>query len=233
LLVAGERGQDQPTAWRIVTRDSEQPGRFREFVVQNGKVVDERFLRPDERPPAAQAALATRRVRVDSKQVFVKADAAARKALVGFDSLDYELRTKEFSTDPVWVVRLNDQDGTVVGELAISCDNGAILRSSWFEPDRRTNGPASAVARRDPDGDPQSRVRVESSKPSSPQSSGETAKQTHAVWDRTVEGFHAGREFIHESWRKATGSVREAFTRWRQPGRSNESWDDGVYDSAD
>jgi hypothetical protein len=230
VRVVGERGQDQPAAWRIVARDLTQPGRFREYVVQNSRVIDERFLRPEEQPEVGRAALATRRLRVDSKQAFAKADAAARKALVGFDSLDYELRNKEFSAEPVWVVRLNDQAGKVVGELAIACDSGAVLRSAWFEADRPESGAEPAIVKRGSSGgaEPSKRVSVESS---SPHETGGFVKQTHAVWDRTVDGFHNGREFIHDGWRRASSSVRGVFTRWRQGGRSDEAWADGVYDS--
>ena len=87
-------------------------------------------FRPRTVPGVSRAPL-VKRVKFDSTAAFAAADKAAKKALIGFDSLDYELRNKELSQDPVWLVRLRGAGGATAGELIISAESGAVLRKRY------------------------------------------------------------------------------------------------------
>ncbi len=132
VQVIGIRGVDQPPVWRILARDPYRKGVVRDFTVQNGQVVNDQFVPPAylgrvPEVPIARAALST-----DSNRAFIIADRAASTAKVGFDSLDYEARASDPATGPIWIVRLNDQRGLVVGEVLIQGNSGTVLRQQWF-----------------------------------------------------------------------------------------------------
>lgn len=77
--------------------------------------------------------------------VFATVDKAAKKALVGFDSINYQLRAKELSNEPVWSVSLIDQFGQTVGTLIVSAESGAVLSRTWYDvPQQPANGQAYA-----------------------------------------------------------------------------------------
>jgi len=138
VFLSGRRGAEQPVMWRLVARDPAFAGYYREYQVQGGRVISESAVPAAESASYVTAPLVRRTLRVDSPVVFWRADTEAKKALIGFDAVDYELRNAEFSTKPVWVVRLIGPRGAVVGELVVSAETGTVLRRTWFEAGRRT-----------------------------------------------------------------------------------------------
>ncbi|MGI8603104.1 MAG: hypothetical protein ACR2OZ_08895 [Verrucomicrobiales bacterium] len=215
VLVAGERGQDQPVEWRIVARDPESRGRFLEFAVRNGHVIEEHLLTPDEVAKISRAPLAQKRVRIDSRQLFALADKAAKKAHIGFDNLDYELRNREFSQEPIWSVRLNDSGGEMVGELAVAADSGAILRRMWSQNGRGDATPLLAshgrVRHQGTAAGPSPRpVRGETV--SSPESGG-LREQANLVWERTRDGIQHGHDLLRSNVKRASDGLRGLFGR--------------------
>jgi hypothetical protein len=145
ISLSGERGAEQPAAWRLVARDPAFPGRFREYMVKGGRVASEHAVPAAESTSYATAPLVRNKVKIDSPVVFWRAHTEAKKALVGFDTVNYELRNAEFSTTPVWVVGLQNAAGTRVGELAVSAESGHVLRRTWFEAGLQTAQRPGAV----------------------------------------------------------------------------------------
>jgi hypothetical protein len=219
VTVAGERGQDQPRAWRIVARDTTYPGRYLEFVMRDGRIIEEKALTAAQAATQRAAPLATRRVRIDSKQVFATADAEAKAALIGFDCLDYELRNKEFSQDPIWYVRLMSENGDAVGELVVAADTGTVLRRAWSDPPQSSS--ASAAAGRS------HRGHVGSAQPDSAGWRGRAL----GAWERARDGFQTGREAIQSNFRKVTGNIRGVFHRSPNGRPEPKRWEEGVYDA--
>lgn len=138
VSLTGRRGSEQPAEWRLVARDPAFAGHFREYVVKGGRVASEHAMPTAESGSYATAPLVRSKVKIDSAIVFWRAHTEAKKALVGFDNVDYELRNAEFSTKPVWVVSLKNRTGGPVGEVAVSAESGQVLRRTWFEAGRQT-----------------------------------------------------------------------------------------------
>ena len=220
--VAGVRGQDQPMAWQIVTRDPEYRGALREHVVQCSGIVLERVLPPSDRNAAPHATFAQRAVKVDSKMAFAAADKAAKKALVGFDSINYQLRAKELSNEPVWSVNLIDQFGQTVGNLIVSASTGTVLSRTWYDvPAQPANGQAYAN-----NGQPQpGRGAVYAN--NQPQSDSTMQR----VWEKTRYGFEQGREVVKENVVRAGATVRDWWNSAVHGESQQGSWQNGQYDS--
>jgi hypothetical protein len=223
VLVSGSQGQDQPAAWRVIARDPEFAGRFREYTIQKGRVVQAGPLPAQEAGNLSRAPIVSKRIKVDSTMAFAAADRAAKEALVGFDSLDYELRNKELSQDPVWVVRLTDANGAAAGELIISAESGVVLRKTWYETGRRQPESTATLAAK-----PQGTGSV--GQPTA-NAFGQTAQH---LWDGTRHGIEQGKEVVKTGFQRAGTSVRGWFDRLRGEESTNNSgaWEDGVYDSS-
>ncbi len=147
VLLSGRLGAEQPAVWRLVARHPAHAGHFLEYQVQGGRVISESAVPTTESVTYARAPLTRTKLRVDSPVVFWRADTEAKKARIGFDAVDYTLRNAEFSTKPVWVVRLIGQRGATVGELAVSAETGNVLRRTWFEAGRQDRPPPAPPAR--------------------------------------------------------------------------------------
>jgi hypothetical protein len=82
-----------------------------------------------EREPAGLFDLA--KVEVDCAGAFRIADREAGTAMVGFDLIDYRLRCREFSDEPVWILTLRTKDGEQKGSVILSAKSGKVLRTIW------------------------------------------------------------------------------------------------------
>lgn len=190
VSMSGRRGGEQPTEWRVVARDPAFAGQFREFRVKDGRVVSEHAVPAAESGSYRTAPLARGRVKIDSPVVFWRAHTEAKKALVGFDTVDYQLRNAEFSSQPVWVVGLTNQSGAKVGELAVSAESGNVLRRAWYEAGRQTAPPAGTVSQ-------SQRARTTAVLE-------ETAQQ---AWQGTRTGWNHGKKAVRTGFSKASTSV--------------------------
>ncbi len=133
----GEKGVPQPEEWELMAFNKRAPRLLHWFSVNDRRVKDEG---EDEeyypkRPPLGYVSIND--VRVDSKAAFTIAEAEASKAQMGFDSLNYLLRIREFSREPIWRVELIDADRMLVGQVYISAENGEVLRTIWIFRDER------------------------------------------------------------------------------------------------
>jgi hypothetical protein len=77
------------------------------------------------------------KVTVDSLAAFKAADREAGIARIGFDFIDYRLRCREFSDDPIWDLTLRTADGVALGTVSISNKTGRVLRTVWMRPAAR------------------------------------------------------------------------------------------------
>lgn len=132
VQMVGIRGQHQPSEWRIVLRDKDQPGVFHLYMVQGKQVVRTERVEKDYRGEVPEEAVRFQDLRIDSNRVFMIADREARLAKIGFDSVNYELRCPEFSDQPVWFVDLRDVRGGTVGRIFLSATTGEVLNRIWF-----------------------------------------------------------------------------------------------------
>ena len=128
----GRRGQSQPREWWIVVHDDRAPYRLRTMWVGDVRATDEGEnddFYPDELPVGFAS---TKKLKLDSPAAFEILLAEAERAKVGFDSVDYKLRSMEFGDEPVWSLTARDRSGRVAGRIVISAFDGAVFRTVWY-----------------------------------------------------------------------------------------------------
>lgn len=191
VSLTGRRGAEQPAAWILVARDTSFPGRFRAYTVSGGRITAEVALPASESAAYASTPLDRTKLKVDSPVVFWRAHTEAEKALLGFDTVDYELRNAEFSSTPVWVVKLHDRAGGKIGELAVSAESGQVLRRAWSEAARPTSKRRGAI----------SQPRRITTPAAAPQP---TAQHT---WEETRSSLNQGTKVVKSGLGKASTTV--------------------------
>ncbi|MGC1480739.1 MAG: hypothetical protein WA771_09565 [Chthoniobacterales bacterium] len=133
----GEGGDPQPQTWTIVMIDPSARTGIREFVVSRGRIQSERtpvrgYDGLNRLPP-----INFTRLNLDSDGAFSLAEKEATREKVGFNSIDYTLRTQVSSGSPIWVVRLFDYMGAPVGTVEVSAETGKVAKSLRLDPDAR------------------------------------------------------------------------------------------------
>ena len=131
VAITGVDGQHQPKDWHLFAFDLKQPNLISHFVVRGGKIVHAAKLDAERSKAWAAPVLSWGEVKITSEAAFKLADAAARTATVGFDSLDYRLMNDRTSGRPVYQLELKDAGKRVVGNLKIDAINGRFLDQSW------------------------------------------------------------------------------------------------------
>ncbi len=130
-------GVPQPSDWQVLAYDQRAPRLLYRFWAGGGRAgdggIDEQRY-PDDVPFGYFTAS---QIGVDSVAAFTIAEGEARKAKMAFDSCDYLLRLREYSTEPVWRLELLDATRRLVGKLYISAGNGEVLRTVWVYRDQR------------------------------------------------------------------------------------------------
>lgn len=141
----GVRGVPEPAEWQIWVWDERTRMMVRKFRAGRGRATNEGSS--EEYYPARSPFGFVRNddLKLDSKAAFVIAEAEARKAKMGFDSLNYSLRCREFSREPIWTLELIDTAGQIVGKVYISGSTGEVLRTVWIY--RGTRGRAGGLPR--------------------------------------------------------------------------------------
>lgn len=223
VQVRGAEGQDQPEVWEIIAREP-RSGRLVSHRISGGRLEQERWLEPAEALALNGRPLNEKFLRVDSTNAFAAADAAARKAQVGFDSIDYELRNRELSQEPIWNLTLNDRRGQPVGEITLAARTGAVLKSVW------TGAPAPAVVRNSlPAAGPAAGARGATPAPAS--AGGDEG--VGAALERARQSLQQGRDSVRQGLVRGRDYLRDAFQRWRgaEPSSSGSDWEEGYYDS--
>lgn len=128
----GYDGIPEPAEWEVVVHDPGTRYLTREYWVGDRDATNEgpsdEFF-PDRSP---FGYFRVTELKLDSKAAFTIAEGEARKARLGFDKLNYFLRCREFSREPVWTLELVDAGGDLVGKVYISGDTGEVLRTVWI-----------------------------------------------------------------------------------------------------
>lgn len=130
-------GVPQPTDWQILAYDQRAPRLLYRFWAGGGRAGDggiDDVRYPDDVPVGFFGAS---QISVDSVAAFTIAEGEARKAKMAFDSCDYLLRLREYSTELVWRLELLDASRRLVGKLYISGNTGEVLRTIWVYRDQR------------------------------------------------------------------------------------------------
>lgn len=124
LEVRGRGGAPQPAIWKITLDDPKARGGIREYEVQGGKIIGERTPAGGKVGTPMNFA----QLNLDSEGVFTIANQEAQKAVIPFDHVDYLLKSGPGGT-PVWELTLFEGKTDRVGELEVSADSGAVLRT--------------------------------------------------------------------------------------------------------
>jgi hypothetical protein len=143
IEVEGRGGVPQPVVWRIVLDDPTATGGVRELDVDNGKIVAEHTPVKAYSGSTAGALIDFKKLNLDSAGAFTVAEKEAQKAHIGFDTVDYTLRTGDGpDANPVWVIHMMDESRHSVGDLTVAADSGAIVASSLsgIQPPAYANG---------------------------------------------------------------------------------------------
>ncbi len=133
----GRSGVPQPADWELLSYDERMPRLLYRFWATAGRVVDGG---PDEERYPLNIPVGyfgMNQVGVDSVAAFTIAEGEARKARMSFDSCDYLLRVREYSTEPIWRLELFDARQQIVGKIYISATSGVVRRTVWIYRDDR------------------------------------------------------------------------------------------------
>lgn len=133
VALRGTDGVSQPEEWEAVVFDENSPYNLRYYWVnRKGETSDEGPA--DEfyptKPP--DGFVHPKDLKVDSMAAFTIAESEARKARVGFDHLNYLLKAREFSREPIWKLELIDANKRLAGTIFLSGETGEVLRTIWI-----------------------------------------------------------------------------------------------------
>lgn len=128
----GDGGQPQPTEWWFTVHNKTSKYLMHTFWVGMDRITDEGDSGEyyPKNPPSGFFNPA--RLKLDSSDAFTIAETAAKKAGIGFDWVDYRLRCREFSNEPVWILKMYDKWRQLAGSVAISAHTGTVLRTIWI-----------------------------------------------------------------------------------------------------
>ena len=125
----GARGQAQPTEWELIVYDPSSDYLLREFWIGDSRATDE-GVNYDYYPKNQPAGFINpAKLKYGSVHAFKVLDREAARAKLGFDSIDYHLRCREFSDEPIWTLKAKDIDGHQVARLDLSGFTGQVLRT--------------------------------------------------------------------------------------------------------
>jgi len=130
--VEGIKGTPQPVRWTFMAADAGSKTGLKQIVANANGAADRGALE-NGYPEAIPAGFFNwTQVRVDSDAAFAIADKEARQARIGFDAVNYLLRPKEGSPEPVWTLMLIDTAKRLVGRIEISAGSGEVVRRIWL-----------------------------------------------------------------------------------------------------
>lgn len=131
------KGIPQPTDWQILAYDDRAPRLLYNFVAGNGRAGDAGLDETRYPGDVPVGYFSPNQIAVDSVAAFTVVEGEARKARVSFDSCDYMLRCRDFSTEPVWRLELFDASNAIVGKIYLSANTAQVLRTVWIYRDQR------------------------------------------------------------------------------------------------
>ncbi len=128
----GTRGQSQPREWTIIVNDERSQRRLRTVVVAGDRIRDagETLDYYPDNLPIGFASSA--KIKIDSVKAFNILIKEARAARIGFDYIDYKLRSLEFGDEPVWVLSAMNAKGILLGQVILSAFDANVFRTVWY-----------------------------------------------------------------------------------------------------
>jgi len=129
----GVGGVPQPLEWHILAYEPGSNWLLRRYWSAEGRAGDNGpdVSRYPEDVPVGFFSM--NKLGVDSVAAFTIAEAEARRARMGFDSCNYLLRVREYSSEPIWRLELIDVNDQLVGKVYVSGQNGEVLRTVWVD----------------------------------------------------------------------------------------------------
>ena len=128
----GLRGQSQPREWTVVVNDERSQLRLRTVRVSVEKSINEgessKFY-PNNLPTGFASS---DKIKIDSTKAFQVLIKEARAAKIGFDYVDYKLRSLEFGDEPIWVLSAMNGKGILLGQVVMSAYDANIFRTVWY-----------------------------------------------------------------------------------------------------
>jgi hypothetical protein len=106
---------------------------LRAFTIERGQAADggDDYSRHyPENPPTGFIPID--KLKIDSTLAFEIAEKEARRARMGFNSLNYRLAAMEYATEPVWTLDLVDADDNLAGKVFLSGETGEVLRTLFI-----------------------------------------------------------------------------------------------------
>lgn len=132
VQINGDRGIDQPGAWHIVASDGR--GGWREFFINSKGILTEGPVPPAVAARIQGPVVSQKKFTLDSTMAFMKANAAAKKARLGYDSASYQLRSTGAASAPVWIMQLNNAAGQKVADVTLSASTGKVTHFVTYNP---------------------------------------------------------------------------------------------------
>ncbi len=132
VQMEGLDGRTQPKNWELVVYDPGSAFSLHNYVINHQKATDQghnEYLYPNS-PPTGFFEWS--QVQIDSSAAFRILDAEARTAGMGFNSVNYLLRCREFTNEPIWDLTAVDAEGYPIGRVHLSAATGAVLRTIWY-----------------------------------------------------------------------------------------------------
>ena len=194
IEVQGHAGTPQPPAWKIVLDDPAARGGVREFEIEKGNISSERTPVRSYSGSAEGAIMNFQKLNLDSDGAFAVANKEANKAQVGFDSVDYVLRTDDETRNPVWVLRLLDAGKHNVGTIRIAANDGRVLMREGFGAHQVTQDEPA------PDRAPPDTGDADSNPQSGDQRVGHTIKKSLVHAGASVEEFFTGHRTLEKNY---------------------------------
>jgi hypothetical protein len=128
IEVEGHEGVPEPVVWRVVLDDATARGGVRELDVAHGKIIAEHTPVKTYSGTAEGALIDFHKLNLDSSGAFTVTEKEAQKAHVGFDSVDYTLRTGDGpDANPIWVIHMMDASRHSIGTVSLGADTGVIV----------------------------------------------------------------------------------------------------------
>jgi hypothetical protein len=134
IAISGQPGRPQPVDWRITLDDPTARGGVRELDIVSGQIASERT--PVRPPQAGSRPIDLTKLNLDSDGAFRAAEQEASRNQVGFDSVSYQLAADSATGQPVWTLEIFDYEQRPVGTVRIAANNGTLVSSGNWVPQR-------------------------------------------------------------------------------------------------
>ncbi|MEM0895560.1 MAG: hypothetical protein AAGJ79_01650 [Verrucomicrobiota bacterium] len=132
VKISATGGIPVPQEWTVTTHNPNSPTLLHQFVVNDRRAIDEGASN-DFYPRVRPTGFVKRQdIQLDSIDAFQILNREAQAAKIGFDSVNYMLRCREFSTEPVWTLSAVDAQNRIAGVIDVSAQTGAVLRKTWY-----------------------------------------------------------------------------------------------------